>query len=126
MHQDIFKNSPPGAAWPHKASEPSGPLLVYFKWRNEKDDAFWLGKLNETLDTLQKFALEAGLTTKKAAYYNNLCLETMPARKIYRGNMDWLKDVKAEYDPTDVMGLAGAHRIPVRYYADDLSDSEEE
>ena len=73
----------------------------------------WLGLLRGTLHRIRTVALSLGLTTHHPAYYNNLSLETMPADKIYRKNMEWLSRVKKEYDPEDVMGRAGGHKIPL-------------
>lgn len=113
FHEKIFDKSPPGAAWPHEPGKPFGPMLAYFLWEDQKDDEFWLRKLKGTLNRIHVTALSLGLTTNKPAYYNNLSLESVPARKIYRENMDWLSEVKKEYDPRDVMGRCGGHKIPV-------------
>lgn len=59
------------------------------------------------------FARELGLIPAKAPLYSNLSLETVPAYKIYRDNMIWLKQVKETYDQTNVMGNAGGHKIPL-------------
>ncbi|KAJ3562400.1 hypothetical protein NP233_g9595 [Leucocoprinus birnbaumii] len=113
VHPKIFANSPPGAAWPHKPSEPYGPMLVYFRWRNKTDDGFWITKLKGTLNRIRALARNKGLTPIKPALYNNLSLETVPVHKIYRENLSWLMKVKAKYDPNDVMGQAGGHKIPL-------------
>ncbi|KAK7446017.1 hypothetical protein VKT23_014640 [Stygiomarasmius scandens] len=110
VHPEIFDNSPKGAAFPHTAGDPYGPLLAYFQWERE-DDTFWINKLKGTLNRIHSFARKAGLTPRKPAYYSNLSLETVPVHKIYRGNMEWLMKVKNQYDPTDVMGQAGGHKI---------------
>ncbi|KDQ61355.1 hypothetical protein JAAARDRAFT_506948 [Jaapia argillacea MUCL 33604] len=113
VHKTIFENSPPGAAFPHKREAPYGPLLVYFRWNDASDDVFWIKELEGTLERIRVVACELGLTSDKVALYNNLSLETVPAHKIYTENMGWLSQVKARYDPTDVMGRAGCHRIPL-------------
>ena len=83
------------------------------RWENEADDAFWITKLKGTLNRIRVVARRLGLTPRKPALYNNLSLETVPVHKIYRKNMDWLRQVKKEYDPTDVMGQTGGHKIPL-------------
>jgi hypothetical protein len=88
-------------------------MLAYFRWEDEKDDDFWITKLKGTLNRIRVVAPNLGLTPRKPALYNNLSLETVPVHKIYRDNMGWLSKVKAQYDPTDVMSQAGAHRIPL-------------
>lgn len=111
VHKAIFNDSPPGAAYPHKRGEPVGPMLVYIRWENEADDNFWLATLKGTLDRILAVATDLGLTPKEPAYYSNLSLEIMPAHMIYRDNMGWLKEMKAKYDPSDVMGRCGGHKI---------------
>ncbi|EKM58294.1 uncharacterized protein PHACADRAFT_89168, partial [Phanerochaete carnosa HHB-10118-sp] len=101
------------AAFPHKRGEPYGPMLVYIRWESEADDDFWLTKLKGTLNRIRVVARNLGLTPRKPAYYNNLSLETVPTHKIYRDNMEWLKRVKAKYDPTNIMGRCGGHKIPL-------------
>ncbi|KAJ7765829.1 hypothetical protein DFH07DRAFT_737543 [Mycena maculata] len=122
VHPGIFDNSPPGAAFPHKRGEPSGPMLAYFRWERDVDDEFWLTELKDTLDRIRVVARDLGLTPRKPAYYNNLSLETVPAHKIYRDNMGWLKRVKKDYDPTDVMGRCGGHKIPLPHAKDGSDD----
>ena len=113
VHPHIFDNSPPGAAYPHKQGKPFGPLLAYFRWEDEKDDAFWLTTLQQTLDNIRIVAVGLGLTSDTMPLYNNLSLETVPAKRIYQENFEWLKQVKAKYDPTDVMSRCGGHKIPL-------------
>ncbi|KAK1221557.1 hypothetical protein PQX77_015676 [Marasmius sp. AFHP31] len=126
VHQSIFDNSPPGAAFPHERGEPYGPMLAYFRWQKEEDDEFWLTKLKGTLNRIRVVARNLGLTPRKPAYYNNLSLETVPAHKIYRDNMKWLKRVKAKYDPTDVMGRCGGHKIPLPAAEDEAGDDSDD
>ncbi|KZT65650.1 hypothetical protein DAEQUDRAFT_696928 [Daedalea quercina L-15889] len=109
----IFDKSPSGAAWPHKKGEAFGPLLAYFLWDNAEDDVFWIEKMKEALRNIREVALEEGCTTKSAPYYTNTSLEDIKPTLIYRGNLKGLSEVKAKYDPNDVMGLTGGFKIPL-------------
>ncbi|KAI0634379.1 hypothetical protein C8Q77DRAFT_1072982 [Trametes polyzona] len=114
FHPEIFKNSPPGAAWPHEPNAPMGPCIAYFLWEREEDDEFWLTKLKGTLNRIRVVARNLGLTTSSPAYYSNVSLESVPAKRVFRNNMKWLMKVKQEYDPLDVMGRTGnVHKIPL-------------
>lgn len=113
VHEGIFDNSPPGAAFPHVPGKPLGPLLAYFRWQDAKDDEFWLAKLKGSLNRIRAVAQKLGLTPPKPAYYGNLSLETTPPHRIYRDNLEWLIKAKQQYDPTNVMGRAGGHKIPL-------------
>lgn len=113
VHEGIFDNSPPGAAFPHVPGKPLGPLLAYFRWQNSDDDEFWLAKLKGSLNRIRAVAQKSGLTPAKPAYYSNLSLETTPVHRIYRDSLPWLIKAKQQYDPTNVMGRAGGHKIPL-------------
>ncbi|KAG7094353.1 hypothetical protein E1B28_007953 [Marasmius oreades] len=112
-HLAIFDNSPPGAAYPHERGKPYGLMLAYFRWKNVANDKFWLEALNDALDRIRAVAEKSGSTSKKPPYYSNLSLETLSVESIYRDNMTWLKKVKGKYDPTNVMGRCGGHKIPL-------------
>ncbi|KIY71000.1 hypothetical protein CYLTODRAFT_451236 [Cylindrobasidium torrendii FP15055 ss-10] len=125
VHESIFDNSPPDAAFPHRRGQPYGPMLAYFRWQNAEDDDFWLTKLKGTLNRIRVVARREKLTPRKPALYNNLSIESVPTHKIYRENMGWLKKVKQEYDPKDVMGLCGGHKIPLPDNSDDEDEDED-
>lgn len=110
-HTDIFKKSPPGAAYPHKPYEPFGPMLVYFRWKKADDDDFWFKQIKNTLIRIRKVARSEGVLPQQPSYYSNLSLETVSVRDIYCENLPWLQKVKAQYDPHDVMGRAGGRKI---------------
>lgn len=113
FRSDIFDKSPPGAAWPHEHGKGFGPLLCYFLWEEEKDDAFWLALMKDTLDKLRVRAIAEGATVADAAQYSNLSLEDVPVEQVYRGNLQALGKVRYRYDPGDVMGQSGGFRIPI-------------
>ncbi|KAK7032375.1 hypothetical protein VNI00_013123 [Paramarasmius palmivorus] len=119
VHSSIFDNSPPGAAWPHERGNPFGPMLVYFRWEHEAHDQFWLELLDETLDRIKLKADELDLLPKNMVLYNNLSTEAVTAEEIYGENLKWLMETKAIYDPNDVMGRCGGHKIAAPPYETD-------
>jgi hypothetical protein len=108
----MFDKSTP-AAWPHTKDQPLGPLLAYFVWEDETEDAFWVGEMRRALNAIHKVALREGCTTRHAPIYANTALEDVTIQEVYRGNLKKLMRTRAKYDPTDVMGNAGGFRIPL-------------
>lgn len=106
----IFDNSPP-SAWPHTKGNPSGPLVINFKWEDEADDLFWLAAIEKMTIALRALALEQGCTTLDAADYYNLSLDKISASDIYRRNMGQLIALRQKYDPSNVMNRTGGFRI---------------
>ncbi|KZT39730.1 FAD-binding domain-containing protein [Sistotremastrum suecicum HHB10207 ss-3] len=109
----IFDKSSGDSAWPHKKGEPYAPLLAWFIWENKEDDEFWLGILKTMLDNLRHVALREGITKEDVPYYANYSPGTTPVEEIYRTNVRDIGKWRKQYDPADVMGLAGGFRVPI-------------
>jgi hypothetical protein len=108
----IFDNSP-SSAWPHTKGNPSGPLVINFKWEGQDNDNFWLSAIEAITDGLATIAVEQGCSTDDAAQYYNLSLDNVTASDIYRGNYTQLQAVRQKYDPENIMGRTGGFRIPL-------------
>jgi len=108
----IFDNSSP-SAWPHTKGNPSGPLVINFKWEGQENDNFWLSAMETMTADLVKIAVEQGCSTYDAAQYYNLSLDNVTASDIYRGNFTQLQAVRQKYDPENIMGHTGGFRIPL-------------
>ena len=108
----IFDKSPP-SAWPHTKGNPSGPLVINFKWEGQENDQFWLPAIENFTAGLLRLAVDQGCTTSDAAQYYNLSLDNVTAFDIYRGNMTQLQGLRRKYDPQNIMGRTGGFRIPL-------------
>lgn len=113
----IFDKSTP-AAWPHEKGNAFGPLLAYFLWEGtgedrKADDQFWLGRMQRALDEVYKVAVKEGCAAEGAPVYSNNSTEYTPVEHIYRGELPGLSNLRAKYDPTDVMGRTGGFKIPL-------------
>jgi hypothetical protein len=112
FHPTIFDNSTP-SAWPHVKGKACGPLPVYFLWKNAEHDDFWIAEMKGALKTIQDVAIKEKCATDDLPIYCNTSLEDTPPELIYRGNLERLKQIRAKYDPQNVMGNTGGFRIPL-------------
>jgi len=106
----IFDNSPP-SAWPHTKGNPSGPLVINFKWKGQENDSFWVPAIEKLTCAIRGCALQQGCTTPNAAEYYNLSLDNVDTSDIYRENMASLIALRQKYDPMKVMDRTGGFRI---------------
>ena len=109
LHPEAFKDSPPGAAWPHKPESPLAPCLAHFKWKDARYDSYWIARMQDALRNIRTVALRDGATVENAPYYCSL--ETVTPEEICRENLEYLRDVKQKYDPYNTMGLTGGPKI---------------
>ena len=101
------------SAWPHEKSKPNCPIIVYFTWERESNDAYWIETMQATLDKLRVKVLEERPLSKNLPYFINTALaEATTVEELYRDNLPKLKGLRTEYDPKAVMDLTGGFRIP--------------
>lgn len=108
----MFDKSSP-AAWPHEEGDPNGPLLAYFLWDGEENDAFWIGQMNRALSAIEAKVYGVGVAPSKPIYCNNTLAKRTTVSSVYRQNLESLSKTRKKYDPNDVMGQAGGFRIPL-------------
>jgi hypothetical protein len=61
--------------------------------------------------TLVEAGIKDGQDLKNAAAYVNYALFGTPVEKMYGEHLERLRWIRKEYDPEDVMGLAGGWKI---------------
>ncbi|KAH9980424.1 hypothetical protein BJV74DRAFT_887836 [Russula compacta] len=109
--QTMFHNSV-DTAWPHKSGEPNGPLLVYFVWEGEENDAIWIHQMKKALSHIYDVAREEECVTSDAPVYCNTALHgDATPEDIYRDHLAALSALRTKYDPDNVMGKTGGWRI---------------
>jgi hypothetical protein len=102
----------PRCAWPHKAGEPNGPLVINFKWTDVEFDAYWYDAIKHVTEELKAEAWRQGVTYPKTTpQYYNLSLDETHVGKIYQDNLKELRGIRARYDPNRVMDRTGGFRI---------------
>ena len=122
FHKGAFNGVKRGdSAWPHEEGKVIYPLIGWFEWSGEANDKFWLTKISNALEELRKVALKEKCTTEDLPVYLNIALEHNPVKgtsvkgtsvkDIYRDHYEWLKGLRSECDPKNVMGLAAGFVI---------------
>ena len=81
------------------------------RWKDRKEDDFWLDVLRKMTREVQEIALQEGCTTVDAPVYYNLALEGTPVEDIYRENLQQLRELRKAVDPERVMDKTGGFRL---------------
>ena len=98
------------SAYPH-AKSPL-PLFLYFTWLNPAEDAFWRGKIQESVDKLTAVAKAEGIYDPDLTAYPNYALGTYKGDQLYgSANAARLRSIKAQVDPNGVMDLTGGFTL---------------
>ncbi|KAF8601270.1 FAD-binding domain-containing protein [Ceratobasidium sp. AG-I] len=100
-----------GGAYPH--DDHLIPLNLYFAWLTESHDDFFMSALKESTRVIFEQAVAEGqdIGGTKQIKYGNYALGDESLASIYGPNLGLLKMVKAQYDPGNVMALAGGYRL---------------
>ena len=100
---------PPSARKPGKAPN---LLLVNFGWESASNDDEFVASNRESVDRLAVIAKAEGLLlTDPPALYGNYVDAETPLADIYGENLPILQALQAEFDPKNVMGLAGGFKF---------------
>lgn len=100
------------AAYPPSRDVVYQPTCITFQYDSEDADLIVMNAAGQAAEHLTEIALSLGQDVSKAAPYGNYALAaTTTAEDIYQDKLPYLKLIKASYDPTNVMGLAGGWKI---------------
>ena len=98
------------SAYPHSNSPL--PLNLYFTWLSPLEDAFWRGKMQQSVDYLKGVAQQEGIYNPDFTAYPNYALSTYNANQLYgSANAARLRGIRANVDPQGVMDLTGGFTI---------------
>lgn len=98
------------SAFPH-ANSPL-PLNLYFSWILPSEDAHWRGLMQQSVDHLTAVARAEGIFSDTEYAYPNYALSTYTGSQLYGPtNTARLRAIKAQYDPKNVMDLAGGFTL---------------
>lgn len=102
-----------GGAYPHDSSLPLIPLFFYFAWEPSTSDEFFLSAIQESASLLLNQAIAEGqnVSGPNQIIYSNYALPDTPLSQMFGSNVARLRSIKQEYDPENVMGLAGGFRF---------------
>ena len=83
-------------------------------WTNPAEDKIFEQGIKKVRDILYAGLIGEGQReTRTAPVYSNNAIWDTSLTRIYGSNLPVLKTLKAQVDPSNVMGLAGGFKIPV-------------
>ncbi|QRW12975.1 FAD-binding domain protein [Ceratobasidium sp. AG-Ba] len=102
-----------GGAYPHDNF--LMPLNLYYAWLSDTKDKMFTDAMEESAQVIYNQAVAEGqdIAGLKQIKYGNYApaSSAQDLRSIYGDNLPRLKQLKAQYDPTNIMGLAGGFRF---------------
>ena len=99
------------SAYPPNRSLAVLPSSITFFWTNASAEGHMADALRLSAASLVEAGIKDGQDLKKAAPYINYALFGTPLEKMYGQNLKRLREIRVEYDPKDVMGLAGGWKF---------------
>lgn len=99
------------SAWPPDRSQALLPMNVYYAWNLPVSDAQINEVMQESASYLTALAVSEGQDVGDASLYPNYAIYDTSVSRIYAANLPRLQAIKAQYDPQNVMGLAGGWKF---------------
>ena len=106
----LFSHGTP-SAYPPDRSHVVFPSVISYLWSNASLDATMASALRQHADQARAAVLADGQDLSDAAVYVNYALFGTPLQDMYGANVPRLRNIRAEIDPEDVMGLAGGFKF---------------
>ena len=110
LSSHLSHNSSP-SAYPPSRSQGLLPLNLYFAWSPASSDRAFHDAIRASAAAIKAKAVALGQDVANAFVYSNYALFSTPLEKIYGQHLERLRSIKEQYDPHDVMGLAGGFRL---------------
>jgi len=107
----LFSHNTSDSAYPPSRAQGLLPLNLYYAWSDPLSDATMQQAIRNSAALLKSQAIADGQDVANAAMYGNYAIFDTPLEDIYGDNLPRLRSIKAEYDPTNVMGLAGGYKF---------------
>ncbi|KAI5120527.1 hypothetical protein M0805_004535 [Coniferiporia weirii] len=99
------------SAYPPSRAQGLFPVNLYYAWLLPSGDDYFLDAIRQSAATIQAAAVAEGQDVADAALYGNYAVVGTSIDRIYANNVDRLGSIKAQYDPSNVMGLAGGWKF---------------
>ncbi|KAI0266240.1 FAD-binding domain-containing protein [Gloeopeniophorella convolvens] len=108
--QGLLTHGPP-SAYPADRSIFAQPSDIYFAWGDPANDDVMTDALHQTTAALHAAGLAQGEDLSDVPVYPNYALADTPLENMFGANIPRLQALRKEYDPADVMVLAGGFRF---------------
>lgn len=99
------------AAYPPTRARGLMPTNIYFAWLLPLSDDLMHDAARQSAAHLTQVAVSEGQDVANAPMYGNYAIYDTPLERIFGDNLPKLKAIKAQYDPDNVMALAGGWKI---------------
>ena len=99
------------SAYPPDRSHVIFPSSLTVEWLNASLDETMASALRQISNTIRAVAIADGQDVLDAALYPNYALFGTSLNDMYGGNVERLRQIRAEIDPEYVMNLAGGWRF---------------
>ena len=87
------------------------PLNLYYAWALPSSDTAMRDAIVQSAQQLTNVAVADGQDVADAFLYGNYAIDSTPLERIYGANLASLQSLKQQYDPDNVMGLAGGWKL---------------
>ncbi|KAL4068781.1 hypothetical protein V8B97DRAFT_1972021 [Scleroderma yunnanense] len=108
---NIFTHNTSPSAYPGSRDRAVFPLNLYFGWMSPSADEVMQDATRTSAEKLYNDAVALGQSISDAPLYNNYAIFDTPLESIYGDNLQRLKSIKQQVDPSNVMGLAGGFKF---------------
>ncbi|RPD60650.1 FAD-binding domain-containing protein [Lentinus tigrinus ALCF2SS1-7] len=99
------------SAYPPSRAQGFLPLNIYYAYGLEAADDTMYEAARQSAARLTQVAVSEGQDIADAPLYGNYAIFDTPLDRVFGDNLDRLKSVKAQYDPSNIMGLAGGWKV---------------
>ena len=110
FESDFLSHGGP-SAYPPDRSLAVFPSSIYLGWTNASADGYMADAMRLSAASLVEAGIKDGQALKNAAPYVNYALFGTPLETMYGQHLERLREIREEYDPKDVMGLAGGWKF---------------
>ena len=110
FESDFLSHGGP-SAYPPNRSLPVLPSSILLGWTNASADGYMANTMRLSAASLVQAGIKDGQDLKNAAPYVNYALFGTPLKTMYGQHLERLREIREEYDPHDVMGLAGGWKF---------------
>lgn len=87
------------------------PVNIYYAWGLGSSDTLINGVMQESARHLTEVAIGEGQEVANTPLYPNYAIYDTPLERMYGGNVAKLQTIKAQYDPDNIMALAGGWKF---------------